>query len=223
MSDVLINSISTLAAAFIGALAAFGLQNQKAKRQEFNRRRIAVNRAIFELLQLWNIQRQYFKEAILPEKDSQAPWLHIQANVNAQFHDTAFDVDELFFLSDTEHAQFLLRLKIEELRYRVLKSLIEERSNLVLNRLQPKMESLGIKEGTQFKISDLEDALGPDLTNKLKSLTNAIIKHTEENIKSTRELGDEFNLAMKETFQKKRLFGLLSNKKHKILEVKYEE
>ena len=220
MSNLLLTALVSFASAGFGALAAFKLQDSKDKRHEFDRQRKAVNRALFDLSQIWNTQNQYWKEAILPEKDSQAPWLHIQGNVSAQFQETAFNVDELFFLSDTDHAQFLMRLYIEELRFRILKDMIQERSNIVLNQLHPKIEALGIREHTKFNIAELEEALGPDLTNKLKSLTKAIIEHVEENIKSTEELNTDFYSKIVEHFQQRSLFA---DKKFKVLEVKYDK
>jgi len=223
MSDVLLTALVSFASAGFGALAAFRLQDAKTKREELDRRRMAVNRALFDLSQIWNTQYQYWKEAILPEKDSKAPWLHIQGNVSTQFQETRFNVDGLFFLADTDHAQYLMRLYTEELRFRILIGMIEERSSLVLNVLHPKMEALGIGKGTTFDLAALERALGPDLTNKLKSLTGAIIEHTRENIQSTEELNMEFRPKMVEFFQQPRFFGLFGKKQLKVLEVTYDK
>lgn len=223
MSNVLLTALVSFASAGFGALAAFGLQDAKVKRQELDRRRMAVNRALFDLSQLWNTQYQYWKEAILPEKDSAAPWLHIQGNVETQFQDTKFNIDELFFLADTDHAQYVARLYTEELRYRILTGMIRERSNLVLNVLHPKIEALGIREGTKFDLKSLEEALGPDLTNKLKTLTDAIISHTSENIESTEALNNEFRPKMVDFFKQPRFFGLFGKKQLKVLEIRYDK
>jgi hypothetical protein len=137
MSNTLLTALATFAAAGFGSLAAFQLQDAKDKRKEIDRERKAVNRALFDLSQIWKTQYQYWKEAILPAKSSPSPWLDIQANVSTQFQETAFNMDEIFFLSDTDHAQFLMKLYIEELRFRILKDMIQERSNLVFNQLFP--------------------------------------------------------------------------------------
>lgn len=223
MNDVLLTALVSFASAGFGALAAFQLQNAKATREELDRRRMAVNRALFDLSQIWSTQYQYWKEAILPEKDSKAPWLHIQGNVSTQFQETRFNIDGLFFLADTDHAQYLPRLYTEQLRFQILIGMIEERSKLVLNVLHPKMEALGIGLGKTFDMAALERALGPDLTNKLKSLTVAIIEHTAENIESAEQLNMEFRPKMVDFFKQPRVFGLFGKKQLKVLEITYDK
>src|SRR5450759_428563 len=117
--DTVINALSTLIAAFLGALAAFLLQDWRNRRAEQDRNRSAVNRAIFDLSQLWNSLEQYRKEIIEPVRKSQAPWLNMQANVSTQFQNISFNIDGLFFLVDAKQAEFLQRLFLEESRYRI--------------------------------------------------------------------------------------------------------
>lgn len=211
MCDVLINALTTLFAAFLGALAAFLLQDWRNKRVEEARKRSAVNRAIFDLSMLWNALEQYRKEIIEPVRKSNAPWLNMQANVSTQFQNASFNFDELFFLVDAEKAEFLQKLFLEESRYRITIDLIEERSKIVLNWLQPKMESLGFTKDDKLNLQELEAKLGLDLTFKLKSLTSAIIQFVDENLASMHALNSEFTAAMEILFEGK-----------KVLKVQYE-
>ena len=211
MYDVLINALATLFAAFLGALAAFLLQDWRNKRVEEARKRSAVNRAIFDLSMLWNALEQYRKEIIEPVRKSNAPWLNMQANVSTQFQNASFNFDELFFLVDAEKAELLQKLFLEESRYRITIDLIEERSKIVLNWLQPKMEALDCTRDTKLNLQELESKLGPDLTFKLKSLTGAIIQFVDENLASMYALNSEFTAAMETLFEGK-----------KVLKVQYE-
>lgn len=205
MCAVLINALTILIAAFLGALAAFLLQDSKNKRQEENNKRIAVNRAIFDLSMLWNALEQFRKEIIEPVRNTNAPWLDMQANISTQFQFISFNIDELFFLADTDDAQFLQRLYLEEMRYRIAIDLIKERSNIVLNRLQPKMEVLGHTEDGTIKLEELEKQLGPEIIFKLKSLTEAIIKFVDEDLTSMEKLNTEFTSAMEKLFKDKKI------------------
>ena len=211
MCDVLINSLATLFAAFLGALAAFLLQDWRNKRGEEARKRSAVNRAIFDLSMLWNDLEQYRKEIIEPIRKTNAPWLNMQANVSTQFHNVSFNFDELFFLVDAEKADLLQKLFLEESRYRITIDLIEERSKIVLNWLHPKMESLGFTKDSKLNLQELESKLGPDLTFKLKSLTDATIQFVDENLTSMHALNSEFTAEMETLFESK-----------KVLKVQYE-
>jgi hypothetical protein len=60
--------------------------------------------------------------------------------------------------------------------------MIQERSDIVFDQIYPKIEALGIRESVKFNISDLEKDLVPDLTNKLKTLTTAIIELVEKTL-----------------------------------------
>ena len=211
MPDVLINAAATLFAAFLGAFAAFLLQDWRNKRVEDARKRSAVNRAIFNLSILWNDLEQYRIGIIEPARKLKAPWLNMQANISAQFQNSPFNFDELFFLADTKKAEFLQTLFLEESRYRTTVHLIEERSKIVLNWLQPKMETLGFTKDGTLNLQELESKLGPDLTVKLKSLTDAIIRFVDDNLSSMHALNSEFTAEMETLFKGK-----------KILKIQYE-
>ncbi len=112
---------------------------------------------------------------------------------------------------DAEKAEFLQKLFLEESRYRITIDLIEERSKIVLNWLQPKMQSLGFTKDSKLDLQEIESKLGPDLTFKLKSLTDAIIQFVDENLASMHALNSEFTAAMETLFEGK-----------KVLKVRYE-
>jgi len=73
------------------------------------------------------------------------------------------------------------------------------------------MESLGFTKDSKLNLQDLESKLGPDLTFKLKSLTDAIIQFVDENLASMRALNSEFTAEMEALFEGK-----------KVLTVQYE-
>lgn len=221
MNATLITAVASFAAAGFGSYFAFLLQNRKEQLGEFNKQRKAVNRAIFNLSHLWNSQNQYYNEVILPDKESPAPWLRMQANISTQFLDLSFDIDGLFFLADTEHAQFLSRFYLEEQRFEIVKDLIQERSGVVLNQLYPKMEKLGVRAGEKFELQTVERELGPDLVGKLKTLTNAIITNIEENIESTKCLNQDFHEVMSGFFKRRTLF--VFKRRYRILKLIYDD
>jgi hypothetical protein len=221
LNATLITAVASFAAAGFGSYFAFLLQNRKEQRNELNQQRKAVNRAIFNLSHLWNAQNQYYKEVILPDKNSPALWLRMQANISTQFLNISFDIDGLFFLADTDHAQFLSRFYLEEQRFEVVKDLIQERSSVVLNQLYPKMEHLGVRAGKPFELQTVERELGPDLVGKLKTLTEEIVTNIEQNIESTKCLNQEFHEAMAGFFKKRTLFFF--KRKYRILKLIYDE
>ena len=145
-----------------------------------------------------------------PAKKTDLPWLTMQANVSTQFHKFSFNVDELFFLVDEDSGVYLQKLRLEEMGYRITIDMISEGSNIVLSRLQPKLEALDAMDFPN--VDDLQSAIGPELVGKLSSLTDAILLFVEGNLASMEVLNSEFTNAMKVRF-----------KGEYVLEVKYEK
>ena len=210
MNSTVVSALSTLAAAFLGALAAFLLQDCRNRRAEEDQQRAAANRAIFDLSLIWNSLEQFRREIVEPVRHSRAPWLEMGAAISTNFDRVGFDFDQLFFLVEKDKAELLQRLNLEQSRYRITLSLIEERSGLVLNRLQPTMESLGYAADGEIDLRRLEHELGPELTWKLKSLTDSIIGFVDENLASIEQLNDDLTSEIKRLYKGKR-----------VLEVKY--
>ena len=185
---MLIIALATIAAAFSGSWYAFKLQNRHEKREQIRRNIEASNRAIYTVYDLWNVQKQYLKEIVLPYKGKDDAWLNMSPTVKGMHEIIKFNVSNLGFLLSAGKPNVYVNLLLEEKRYRILLYLIEERSELVFGNLNPKLESLGCQPGAAVDQGALETHLGPDLMNKLKILTDSIISHVEENTASLESL-----------------------------------
>lgn len=183
----IIAGLVTLVAAYAGAKYAFKLQNDRAEKEVVKENVAAANRAVYTLYELWYTQKGFQKNIIEPDRGDNA-WLHISPTVPGLHGLIKFDVENLDFLLNEGDPGLYVKLLLQEKRFRIGLSLIEERSNLVFNDLHPKMEELGIEKGSDIEIGRLEADLGPGLTNKLKVITNDLVRITDENVSSIEEL-----------------------------------
>jgi len=184
----LVAGLVTILAVYMGASYAFRLQNEKAEKELVKKQIETSNRTIYTVYDIWNVQKQYQKEIVLPYKEKDDAWLNMSPTVKGMHEIIKVDTSNLDFLLSSGKPDIYVNLLLEEKRYRILLSLIEERSKLIFEDLNPKMESFGCKPGIAVDQDKLEEHLGPDLINKLKKLTDAIISHVEENTASLEEL-----------------------------------
>jgi hypothetical protein len=184
----IVTGLVTILAVYFGASYAFKLQNDKAEKEKIKKEIEASNRTIYTVYDIWNTQKHYQKEIILPYEGKDDAWLNMSPTVKGMHESITFDVSNLDFLLSSGKPDIYQKLLLEEKRYRIILSLIEERSKLVFEELNPKMESFGCAPGVPIDMVKLEKHLGFDLVNKLKKLTEAIISHADENTASLEEL-----------------------------------
>lgn len=201
----LLTSIVTLMAVYAGASYAFKLQNDKTEREEEKKQVASSNRAIYTIFEMWNVQKQYQKEIIDPCKMEYGIWISLMPTISGLHELIKFNTENLEFLLHSGKPEVYSNLLLEEKRYRIAISTIEERSKLVLNDLFPKMESLGYKKDEPIDVTILEPQLGPDLTTKLKDLTTSIITIIDENILSLESIYDDLQKYVKEILPNKKL------------------
>ena len=191
----LLNLLTTLANVFTGAWAAFRYQEFRQINEVVDKNIAASNRALYTLFNLWNIQRQYQKEVIEPERGKPDVWLNMSATLTYSFGLTAFQANELSFLLQTPHAQIYADLMLEEQRFQGAMNMIELRSGILLNQVSPRLSAAGVVVGTPLPEPDLNTLLGIDIVHKLKGITEGIIGNIDENVISLKAVHDNLRSA----------------------------
>lgn len=191
-------SLTTLIAAFFGAWFAFSLQNMSRKKDDQNTKISFGNQALFTLCQrvnnLWLIQ----KKIIDPFRGD--PGFHIGMRPTQDFEndDTYLDIEGLKFLLDTEYQQLLLDLHIEDQRYKTCIRLVNSRSQLHMNLVQPRLESANISEGQYYSADYWKEAIGQRLYLTLQRATEDLISNVDNTVKSNTEIKDRLIDAFRE-------------------------
>lgn len=200
----LVAALAALTASFAGAWAAFSLENCRRSREERQRQLGATNRALYTLFQYWNTLEQYRKEVVEPYRERRDAWLNLAANPVSPITLHSFKADDLQFLLQAGKPQVFAELMIEEQRFNLAVGLIRERSALVLQQVFPRMAQAGFGVGTPATETDVESVLGVDVTHKLKTLTEAIIRNVDEDLASLRTAHDSLRKAMRELHPKQK-------------------
>lgn len=208
-----ITGIVTLIAASAGASFAFKLQHEKEERDNVIKHVASANRAIYTLKDIWSIQKQYQEEIISPCGRQGDAWLNMSPTVHGMHEKIKFNVENLDFLLGCGKPEIYSDLLLEEKRYGIVISIIEERSKLFFDKVYPKIESLGINKGDMVDPIALEKGFGPDLTNRLKSMTDAIIKNIDENLDSLINVHEIYQAYLKEIYPTEKFIKVIFEKK----------
>lgn len=195
----LVDPIVTLVAAFAGAWFAFLFERRHRQREEDERRIGAANRALYTVFNLWNIQLQLRKDVVDGHRGQRDAWLSMPATVPSSYGLTRFDAAELSFLLG-EDSMVYCDLLLEEQRFALAVQLVETRSHLVLNEVFPRLAAAKIGVGEKRDEREILAALGPDVTQKLKVLSDGIVTNIDENLVTLVATHDQLRAAMKKLY-----------------------
>jgi len=201
--------LATLVASFAGAWAAFLLESQRRHREQADRNVGAGSRALYTIFNLWNTLEQFRKEVLEPYRNRPDAWLNMAAHPAMSVGEQRFSAGDLQFLLQSPHAQVYAGLFLEEQRFDLAISLIRERSELILNQAFPRMAAAGFGVGRQFPQEAVEQALGIDLTHKLKAITAALYTNVDEDLASLRSRHDELRSAMKQLYPRRKVLQVV--------------
>ena len=142
----ILSSLTTLIAAFCGAWFAFSLQNRAKKDEETGRRISKCNQALFILWQQTNNLMLIQKNIIDPCRGLPLAHIAMRPTLDFEHDDTFFDINGLNFLLGTKHHQLLIDLYIEKKCYKTAIRVVNSRSKLHINQIQPIGENHGRSE-----------------------------------------------------------------------------
>jgi hypothetical protein len=111
-----------------------------------------------------------------------------------------FEIDKVDFLLGTKHQQIVFDLYIEDRRYETAIDIIDHRSKLHLNEVQPKLQIGGIKDGLDYPESAYKEALGVMLYKHLKISTEEVVYHVDRTVKSSMHAKNNLLLALKDVY-----------------------
>lgn len=191
----LVDPVTTLVAAFAGAWFAFLFERRQRGQEETARRVAAANKALYTSFNIWNVQEQLRKEVIDPFRKRPAAWLNMPATVPARYGITNYDAEPLSFLLGKE-AEIYSKLLLEEQRIDLVIKMIEARSRLVFGVVFPRMAAAGFSLNESIPLQTIENALGVDVVQQLRVLTDGIMKNIDENLVSIVAMFEELRAAM---------------------------
>ena len=197
MMDYL-NPLITLVAAFAGAWFAFLFEARTKKAEEKKAIQSSANRALFSLGSMWNQLKTFRSKVIGNHENSDDAWLNMPVDYGAYLENKQ-KLYELDFLLQN-YPNLYQELHSQEINFNSLVNLVKERDRLIINVVHPSLANNSIYIGSKTNEQELVKFIGADTVNKLKFLTEEIIKHSNLNIESLKSNHLKLHAAMKEIY-----------------------
>lgn len=213
----IITGLVTLVAAFGGAWFAFLLQNRKEKKRELNSNVEALNKVQITLTQQLNALTIFNKDFIQPYKNHPVNWIAIPAAPHRDYSKLQIDGGSLAFLIEKDASTLISKILVVEDKFKEVMNVINLRSDIHVQQLQPKLAEMGFIEGQPFHLSieQVENIIGVQTVSALKRLSSNLIIITEDAIQSHEEIIKEIKATGKKIFPKKRILSFEYVKKEK--------
>ena len=169
-------TLLTLVGTFVGASLAFLSQIALQKKQEKKTELLAAHRILFCLLQQSNFVTIFHKQFVVPHAESVIKFIEIPATSERDMLKNLYDFDSFnFLLKSTEGRKIMYDLYLAQENYVELLQLINERSQWHRERLQPRMEEMGMTNGEEVLLSELKEKLGSLVVETMVNATNQIL------------------------------------------------
>jgi len=195
-----ISPITTLLAAFFGAWFAYRFQNRVKEADKRSIKISAANKAMFNAYQLLNSLTIFQKDIIDPCRGRPDICFTMLPLLPEDHSDFQFDFNALGFILDTKHRKLLFDLFIEQQRYKEVVKVINYRSKLHKDIVQPGLVSAGIKKDIGYDIDIFINALGPLIYEDIKNLTDQVVYHVDRTIISLEATKNNMLTAFKDLF-----------------------
>ena len=198
--DFVVTSLVTLLAAYIGVKMAFELQNKK-QREEIIRNEVkAGNRVIFELIRTYNKFLAIEQLFIAPRKKDILKHLLIPPIAGTDSHRILIDYDSLSFLFKTKKADILNSLSSFEQSVNSTIEVINQRSDLHFNVIQPAIEKAEKEFGSRLTESEVKSQISKRNESLAKISTDHMIAGVDNAIELSQEYIKELGNFLEEAY-----------------------
>jgi hypothetical protein len=194
-------SAVTLVAAFTGAWAAYLLQRRKELEQRIEERVNAGNKAIFALMRCHNRFISIQQQAIDPFRDHPARFVAIRPIIGEVACGLDIDYESLSYLFKSEKPNMLNELSAIQAEVESTITLINQRSKIHYNHVQPIVDKAGFQNGKDVTINQINEALGHGLSETMKDLTDQLIEFVDLIVSNTENSIAEFHELLKTEFK----------------------
>ncbi len=200
---ILLPAIATLTAAFLGAWAAYKLQDNKNKREYEETCLKNGNSMMFALYERIKALRLVQKRSINPYRNDPLRMISMMPLMSFSNPDSEFNVESLLFLLGTKHKQLILDLHNEKECFKIVFYLIKFRSELHFKDAQPAIEKSKMKEGEEFTKKQMIDALGERVFAQLERTTDDLIEYVDTTLESSEKIKLRLVAALNDLFPNK--------------------
>ena len=159
--DYLIRVLTVAVGGFIGAFSAFWLKSYEEEKKDKEKQKKALNSALFVIIRQINAI-QCIKRDLEKFKTPLERALSLPAMKPPDYSSLKQDIDSLHFLIDSNNAQVLMELTIEQERFEQAINSIDIRNEFYVNEVQPAL-SFHALNGRPLPLTEFEEKLGERL------------------------------------------------------------
>lgn len=182
MSSVWQPFLSTLAGAFIGAWFAFLFSsNRERKRADENDVRNG-NLALFNISEYWRELQLIHDDTVERYLGDDNAWFNMPPTSTRHLALPGMSNLDLSFVLQSDHISVYPQVYRTTRQYESIRSLMDERNSMIIDRVRPALDQAGIKEGEKFKTEDVENAVGTDAVRHLQHMTTTILEVVPDNL-----------------------------------------
>lgn len=180
LSDTWEKALITLLGTFIGAMLAFLIQIALRRREERKLEQLAAHRILFCLFQQLNTLVLFQKEWIAPRKNSPVMFIEIPAALELDSSTNLFNFESFgFLLKSGGGRQIMFNLYLAQECYVETLRIINERSRMHREILQPKLGEIGVGAGVAISLQELDKLLGPLIHGTMNNSTVQMISQLQ--------------------------------------------
>jgi hypothetical protein len=180
LSDTWEKALLTLLGTFAGAMLAFLIQIALRRGEERKLEQLAAHRILFCLFQQLNTIVVFQKEWIAPRKESPVMFIEIPAALELDASTNLFDFESFgFLLKSRGGRQIMFNLYLAQECYIETLGIINERSRIHRELLQPKLSEIGVGAGVEISLQELEKLLGPLIHGTMNNSTVQMISQLQ--------------------------------------------
>ncbi|WP_353252180.1 hypothetical protein [Salinisphaera sp. PC39] len=193
----LFTAIATLLAAYLGAHYAFRFSEKRAAERRAADEVSAGNQAIFNLIKAYNKFAAIHLQFIDPHRDSQYRAFEILPTVGGLGGFEPESSKSIAFLLESDDPDILNETARLESEIITTLELIQERSWIHRNEVQPGLEAANVSQGDILREDDINEILGERVVTTMEMATDHMINGVESVLEGCKSLIPRLHDALK--------------------------
>lgn len=176
--------LSTLAGAFTGAWFAFLFNSNRERKRAHDDNARNGNLALYNLSEYWRELQLIHDDTVEPFLGDDNAWFNMPPTSTRHLALSGMSNLDLSFVLQSDHISVYPQVYRAARQYESIRSLMDQRNSMIIDRVRPALDQAGIKEGEKFKTEDVENAVGTDAVRHLQHMTTTILTVVLDNLVS---------------------------------------
>ncbi len=208
-TELIVEAVIIISAAFFGSFSAFRLNNYRENRSVESKRILSLKTAVFILARQANTLGNE-KLVLRKYEGTEEKYFDLPSKVGSIYSELKINLNELSFLLNHPDQNLLFDLAIEQDRFSAALEAINLRSDYHYNYVQPALrDKPHLAMNPRF--IQLSATVGPAITEGIKNTTDNVYQHVYETLASINEMQERLAHVAHEMFPNERFILARTN------------